>query len=65
MKYKSCAQWNSAETGIEYSEDFHASPEAAESVCRMLKRQGFGGQGKFFPVRTWTEPFAEFDYEKS
>lgn len=59
MKYKSCAQWNKDETGIGYSEDFHSSLEAAESVCRMLRRQGFGGQGKFFPIRTWTEPFTE------
>lgn len=36
--------------------DNHDSKEAADVVCRMLEREGFGGDGQTFPVRTWSEP---------
>lgn len=34
--------------------DRHGSKEAAEAVCRLLARNGFGGERCVFPVRTWT-----------
>jgi len=61
MRYKSKAQWKKED--FEYfgnkdliSEDTHDTKEQAEAVCRLLERDGFGGNGKFFPIRTWTEP---------
>jgi hypothetical protein len=61
MKYKSIAQWDKNQ--VKYlgnvdniSEDTHDTKEQAEAVCRLLERDGFGGNGKFFPIRTWTEP---------
>lgn len=37
------------------SVDEHDSPEAAYAVCRMLKQNGFGGEGKVFPISTRVE----------
>ena len=37
----------------DHTEDGHDTFEAAESVCKMLKRIGFGGEGKVFPIATW------------
>jgi hypothetical protein len=42
--------------GRNESSDDHDSPEAAYAVCRMLERDGFGGDGKVFPVSTRVEP---------
>jgi len=42
--------------GRNESSDDHDSPEAAYAVCRMLERDGFGGEGKVFPVSTRVEP---------
>lgn len=58
--YKSFAEWpehvytNMYDEHI--SEDTHHTEGAAMAVCRTLERDGFGGQGKDFPIRTWTEP---------
>ena len=30
----------------------HDTKEQAESICRMLERDGFGGSGKSFPKST-------------
>ncbi len=35
------------------STDKHRTQEEAEGVCRMLQREGFGGNGKAFPLRVW------------
>ena len=35
--------------------DFHLTEAAAKAVCRMLERDGLGGEGKVFPLRTWVE----------
>ena len=35
--------------------DYHYTESAAEAVCRMLERDGLGGGGKIFPVKTWVE----------
>jgi hypothetical protein len=42
--------------GRNESSDDHDSPEAAYAVCRMLERDGFGGEGKVFPLSTRVEP---------
>lgn len=41
--------------GKNESEDTHATAEQALGVCRLLKRHGFGGEGKVFPVSTRIE----------
>jgi hypothetical protein len=38
------------------TEDGHDTKEQAEAVCRMLERDGFGGERVHFPIRTWVEP---------
>ena len=35
--------------------DFHETEAAASAVCRMLERDGLGGEGKIFPIKTWVE----------
>jgi len=35
--------------------DYHLTEPAARAVCRMLERDGLGGEGKIFPIRTWVE----------
>ncbi len=45
--------------GKNESDDTHDSREAAEWVCRLLLRHGFGGDGEVFPVSTRVEPVLE------
>lgn len=42
--------------GKSESTDTHPSKEAAEAVCSLLRKHGFGGQGKHFPIETRVEP---------
>jgi hypothetical protein len=60
MKYLSFAEWPEGTCrnrfGKPISQDTHESKESAERVCRLLEREGYGGQGEAFPIRTWTEP---------
>lgn len=42
--------------GKSESVDTHRSKEQAEGVCRLARREGFGGEGKYFPVSTRVEP---------
>jgi len=53
-KWKSCAKWPSLGCD-DISEDFHETKEQAEAVCRMLERDGLGGEKCHFPLKTWTE----------
>jgi hypothetical protein len=57
-RWRSIAVWpgcvSTGNTNQE-SDDFHDSREAAEAVCRGLKRRGLGGEGKIFPVSTRVE----------
>jgi hypothetical protein len=68
MKYKSNIQWESKvyinEYGDPVSTDEHDTKERAESICNMIKRDGFGGQGVDFPVKTWVSELPENDLEK-
>ena len=55
--YISHARWPAdVYTGIDgtsISKDKHGTPEEAHAVCERLKRDGFGGEGKHFPISTW------------
>lgn len=56
--FKSFAEWppgtiSGSSTSI--SDDSHDTREQAEGVCRRLQCEGFGGNGKIFPIRTWVE----------
>lgn len=59
--WKSRAMWP-ADAGISLgneqniSEDTHDTEGQARSVCKGLKQEGFGGEGKVFPVAVWYEP---------
>ena len=58
MKWTSNAQWpvlNTMENRplLEFSTDRHETKEQAEAVCAALRRDGLGGEGKTFPLRTW------------
>lgn len=55
-KWKSCAEWESCH-GFHNNTttDTHPTKEAAEWVCKMLKREGLGGERIHFPIKTWVE----------
>lgn len=59
VRHKSIAVWpdtiNVASCKNE-SVDLHDSKEAAEAVCHLLQKHGFGGDGKVFPLSTRVEP---------
>jgi len=55
--FTSCAEWPK-DAGLycqNPTKDTHATWKAADAVCRRLMRDGFGGDGEIFPVRTWVE----------
>jgi hypothetical protein len=62
-KYVSHAEWPEdvyiSEYGDHVSTDTHNTKLAADSVCRGLVRDGFGGERKRLPLRVWVteEPF--------
>lgn len=61
MRYKSIAVWPDTikvgnVVGKNESEDTHDTEDQAEGVCRLLRRHGFGGDGKVFPISTRVEP---------
>ena len=54
--WRSIAIWDySLKLQDNTSTDEHETREQAETVCRMLKRDGLGGQGKHFPLHTRVE----------
>ena len=57
IKYVSNAEWDkdvyTNEYGTHISTDEHDSFETAYAICKMLKRDGFGGMGNDFPKRAW------------
>lgn len=58
MKYKSCAQWHPGHVYYpvkDITTDIHDTKEQAEAVCRMLERDGLGGERIHFPIKTWVE----------
>jgi hypothetical protein len=54
--WKSIAVWPEGACGCCRSSDEHPTREAAEAVCRLLRRHGFGGHGEVFPISTHVEP---------
>jgi hypothetical protein len=32
--------------------DLHNTKEQADGIVTLLKREGFGGDGKYFPIKT-------------
>ena len=58
MKYRSIAYWPSTVSvgnDENKSTDTHPTFEAAASVIARLKIDGFGGEGKIFPISTHVE----------
>jgi hypothetical protein len=63
MKWDSFAEWPKGSIvqsrANDITTDTHLTEPAAQAVCRMLERDGLGGEGKIFPLRTWVEPCQE------
>jgi len=60
-KWRSIAIWPNTikvgnTIGKNESDDIHATREAAEAVCNLLRKHGFGGNGEVFPISTRVEP---------
>jgi hypothetical protein len=57
-RYESWAEWPPIHPAApnEQSADTHDTQEKAEAVCKMLERDGLGGERKVFPIRTWVKP---------
>lgn len=59
IKYLSKAQWPvgaiAQKRVNDVTTDRHRTEASALAVCRMLERDGLGGEGKIFPIRTWIE----------
>jgi len=51
------------EYGQSKSQDSHQSERSALSVCKMLEKDGLGGIGAFFPIKTWVSE--KCSYEQS
>ena len=58
-KWASVAIWPypdvSLLNGDNSSTDYHDTKEQALSVIRMLKQDGFGGEGRLFPIRVFVQ----------
>lgn len=59
IKWTSNAEWPldvyRGTHGDGVTTDTHNSFDAAEAVCHALRHEGFGGQRKAFPLRTWID----------
>lgn len=59
MSWTSNAQWPEGSIcqrrANDKTTDFHDTEAQARAVCRMLERDGLGGEGNVFPLRTWVE----------
>ena len=56
--WKSHAEWpESSEIigldGTRITTDNHPTESSAHAICNLLHKEGFGGDGKIFPIRTW------------
>ena len=61
-RWRSCAQWDRSVRGFyanNVTKDDHETYEQAFAVTLMLERQGLGGEGIHFPLKTWVEPIEE------
>lgn len=55
MTWTSNAMWpcGTLVGGEQVTTDTHETKQQAQAVASMLERDGFGGDGEVFPVRTW------------
>lgn len=56
--FQSCAEWDKHTQGFHsnnITKDQHETKEQAEGVCKLLRKEGLGGEGIWFPVKTWVE----------
>ena len=61
-KWTSNAEWPDTApifNGTRVTTDIHADEQVALGVCRLLNKEGWGGERKIFPKRTWVEPVKE------
>ena len=65
-KWKSIALWEHCH-GFQddTTTDTHETKEQAESVCRMLEKDGLGGERCHFPILTRVEPIEDAPAENS
>lgn len=54
-RWQSVVEWPKG-MALAQSTDTHDTLEQAEAVIDIIKRDGMGGEGKIFPVRTWVKP---------
>ena len=56
--WKSCAIWPEGCCSAigNYSDDTLGSKDRAKAICQLLHENGFGGDRKYFPVKTWVVP---------
>lgn len=55
-RWLSCAEWDERH-GFQnnITIDKHHTKGEAEAVCRLLEREGLGGERCHFPLKTWVE----------
>jgi len=56
--FKSVAKWPQSvnlANSENISDDSHATLTSARIICDKLRKNGFGGDGKIFPIETWVE----------
>lgn len=65
-RFKSNAEWPKGTCDFldNVSEDKHSTYEEAKAVCSMLERDGHGGDGEIFPLRTWVSRRSWVEYEE-
>jgi hypothetical protein len=51
----------SNEYGEPESSDKHQTEREALAVCKLLEKEGYGGDGEIFPVRTWVSEKCKFE----
>ena len=61
--FRSCAEWpkGTVSETDNITRDNHDTQAQAEGVCDRLRTEGFGGEHKIFPIRTWTEPITALE----
>jgi len=64
LQYQSNALWPDTVSVSRWkdcnvSTDKHQTYLQAQAVCSALEREGFGGQRKVFPIKTWVSPIQD------
>lgn len=59
-KFRSCAEWEQKHGFYKnITMDTHDTKEQAVGVCKLLEREGLGGENIWFPTRLWVEEWQE------